>query len=203
MPTPLPLFPLLPENRKGLATKHTKMPTKPKQSKPKETKPNQNAAALWSLESSPFPPNVSSGQPIESGSNFQAAIDWPNSYSSVGEGGWERCWERDPPSQSGVARRLGEQPQPAPALLRWPALSAFSVPSVLSASRSCHSPAGQSPRALSELLKQHKLSVQWEVGLALECSLQASSAIVPLQHAACASIPGGRGDAELQHNQLT
>lgn len=62
---------------------------------------------------------------------------------------------------------------------------------------------GQSPRALSELLKQQKLQAQWKVGLALERPLQASSAIVAFQHAACASIPSGRGDAELQHSQLT
>lgn len=57
--------------------------------------------------------------------------------------------------------------------------------------------------AQSELLKQPKLQAQWEGGLALRRSLQATSAIVPLQHAAWPSIPGGRGDAEPQHSQLT
>ena len=117
LPTPLPSSPLALESWKGLAG-HPNAPrcepnkrkeTEPKETKPNPSQPNQNAA-IWALEPSRFPENMSPGPPIPSGFNSQGAMD-----------GVQSCMRRGPESRA----ERGERPPQAPAAaLRWPAPSA-------------------------------------------------------------------------------
>lgn len=128
LPTPLPSSPLALESWKGLAG-HPNAPrcetnkrkeTEPKETKPNPAQPNQNAA-LWALEPSRFPENMSPGPPIPSGFNSQGAMDGVQSCTRRGPGERQETLPACPESSA----ERGERPPQAPAAaLRWPAPSA-------------------------------------------------------------------------------